>query len=77
MTHLKVREIAESKGLNISTLSRRADLAYTTAHTLWHDKAEQFNRRTLDRVALALGVTVADLFGGKPESEDEKSAAAM
>ncbi len=77
MTHLRIRELAEGQGLNITTLSRRAELAYTTAHALWHDTPEQLNRRTLDRVALALGVGVGDLFGGKPEPEIEKSAAAM
>ena len=73
MTHLRVREIAEQKGLNITTLSRRAELAYTTAHALWHNRAEQFQRKTLDRVATALGVTVSELFGGYPGETGEEN----
>lgn len=67
MTYLRVRELAEARGLNITSLSWRAELAYTTAHALWHDKRDQLSRKVLDRVALALGVSVADLFGGYPD----------
>jgi DNA-binding Xre family transcriptional regulator len=67
MTYLRVRELAEERGLNITTLARKAELSYTTAHALWHDRTDQLNRRTLDRVARALGVQVRDLFGGDPE----------
>ncbi len=64
MTYLRVRELAEQKGLNITTLSRKAELAYTSAHALWHGDVTQVNVKTLDRVARALGVRVSDLFGG-------------
>ena len=77
MTYLRVRELAEARGLNITTLSRKAEISYTTAHALWHDRTDQLNRRTLDRVALALGVRVSDLFGGEPKqnlSEDSLPA---
>lgn len=69
MTYLRVRELAEAQGLNITTLARKAELSYTTAHALWHDKTDQLNRKTLDRLARALGVQVSDLFGGDPETE--------
>ena len=66
MTNLRVKELAEAKGLNISTLTQRAQLSYTTVHGLWHDKSDQYNRRSLDRIAVALGVRVSDLFAGEP-----------
>lgn len=66
MTYLRIKELAEEQGLNITTFARKAELSYTTAHNLWHDRTDQLNRRTLDRAATALGVTVSDLFGGKP-----------
>lgn len=69
MTHLRIRELAEAQGLNITTLARKSNLSYTTAHALWHDRTDQLNRRTLDRLALALGVRVGDLFEGEPEPE--------
>lgn len=67
MTRLLVRELAEKQNLNISTLSRKAALAYTTTHMLWHDTAKIWDRRSLDRLALALGVRVSDLVSGEPE----------
>lgn len=69
MTYLRVRELAENQGLNIQNLSHKSQLAYTTVHGIWHDRVHQLNRRTLDRIAIALGVRVADLFGGDPEGE--------
>lgn len=69
MTYLRVKELAEEQGLNITTFARRAELSYTTAHALWHDKMDQLSRKTLDRVATALGVTVGELFGGEPNKE--------
>lgn len=68
MTRLIVRDLAEQRGLNISTLARKSALAYTTAHALWHDSARVWDRRTLDRIAVVLGVRVNDLFEGEPES---------
>ena len=77
MTHLRVRELAEEKGWNITHLARRAEITYPTALSLWHDSAQQWSRKTLNRVALALGVRVSDLFAGDPpkEEEDEMSPA--
>ena len=66
MTYLRVKELAERQGLNITTLSFKSRLAYSTVFDFWHDRTAQLNRRTLDRLALALGVTVSDLFGGEP-----------
>jgi DNA-binding Xre family transcriptional regulator len=70
MTYLRIKELAEAQGLNITTLSRKAKLAYSTTHDLWHGQIKQLNIKTLDRVAHALGVRVSDLFGGEPEVDD-------
>ncbi len=75
MTYLRVRELAEQQGLNITTLGRRAELAYGTTFALWHGSVQQLNMKTLDRVARALGVRVADLFGGEPETEQPANSA--
>lgn len=66
MTHLRIKELAEPQGLNITTLARKAALSYSSAHALWHNKVVQYDRKTLDRVAIVLGVRVCDLFGGEP-----------
>lgn len=73
MTVVRVRELAEAQGFNILSLSQRAQLSYTTVHGLWHGKSDQYNRKTLDRIAVTLGVSVSDLFSGQPEDTREKS----
>lgn len=76
MTYLRVKELAQQQDLNITTLGRKAELAYSTAHDLWHGKPKQLNLKTLDRVARALGVRVSDLFGGEPDEEAPTESAA-
>lgn len=68
MTRLLVRDLAEQRGFNITTLARKTQLAYTTVHALWHDSAKVWDRRSLDRIALVLGVRVGELFTGEPEN---------
>lgn len=77
MRFLRVRELAEQQGLNMTSLSRKAEIAYGTARALWHDNQDQLNRRTLIRVAVALGVRVGDLFDDNaheaPETADPET----
>ena len=70
MTRLLIRDLAMKKGLNITTLGRKSALAYTTVFALWHDSPKVLNRQSLDRIAAALDVRVADLFTGEPTPED-------
>ncbi|NJN65359.1 MAG: helix-turn-helix transcriptional regulator [Chloroflexaceae bacterium] len=67
MTYLRIQELAEKEGLNITTLSRRAKVSYPAMHKIWHGDVKQLNIQTLDKIAWALGVKVSDLFGGEPE----------
>jgi DNA-binding Xre family transcriptional regulator len=62
MVRLRVRELAEEQGLNITELSRQARISYSTAHALWHDRQENLNRTVLEKVARVLNVAVRDLF---------------
>jgi DNA-binding Xre family transcriptional regulator len=67
MVRLRIRELAEQRGLNITELSRQARIGYSTAHALWHDKPENLNRTVLSKIARVLGVQVRELFA---EDED-------
>lgn len=69
MGFLRIKALAEEQGLNITTLSRKAEIAYGTAHALWHDRVDQLNKKTLIRVARALGVKVSDLFEADADKE--------
>lgn len=58
----KIREIAEQKGLNISTLSRKADVGLSTVRRLWRDPYRHVDFDVLERLAKALDVPVTALI---------------
>jgi DNA-binding Xre family transcriptional regulator len=62
MVRLKVREIAESKGINMSKLSRIADVSYNTTQALFHNPQHDVSIYILERIAKALNVKICDLI---------------
>lgn len=58
---LKIRELAEARGISMGKLSRIADVDRTTVKRLYDDPRYAPNLDTLWRVAKALGVTLNDL----------------
>ena len=63
----KVREIAEQKGFNISTLSRKSDVGLSTVRRLWHDPYRHVDFYVLERLSKALEVPVTALIEDVPE----------
>ena len=84
MARLRVREIAEEQGLNISQLHQRANqltpgasLAYTTVLGLWYNRTKRPDLDSLTAVARALGVEPGELIvknGSEEEDEQKKEA---
>jgi transcriptional regulator with XRE-family HTH domain len=72
MTHLRVQELAERKGLTIYALAKAADLQWPTVASYWRNEKTQYDKRALDKIAAALGVTVSELFAGEPDTTPEK-----
>ena len=68
---LRVRELAEQKGLNISTLSRRSDVGLSTVRRLWHDPYRHVDFFVLERLAKALEVPVTSLIEDVPDPPRE------
>jgi DNA-binding Xre family transcriptional regulator len=62
MVILKVREVAESKGINMSKLSRIADVSYNTTQALFHNPQHDVSIHILERIAKALNVKICDLI---------------
>jgi DNA-binding Xre family transcriptional regulator len=72
MVRLKVKEIAEQKGYNMSSLSRKADVGFSTVKRIFQDPYREVTTTTLEKLAKALGVATADLLEDvedKPEQE--------
>jgi DNA-binding Xre family transcriptional regulator len=67
MIRLRIKEIAEAKGFNQSSLSRAADVHFTTIKRIFRDPYKEVTTTTLDKVARALGVRICDLIEELPE----------
>ncbi len=59
---LRVKEVAEAKGFNISTLSRKADVGISTVRRLWHEPSRNVDFYVLERIAKALEVPATELI---------------
>ena len=66
MLRLRVKEVAESKGFNKSTLSRKADIPLSTMRRVWNNPYYQVQLETLHKIAQALGVPTAELLEEDP-----------
>jgi transcriptional regulator with XRE-family HTH domain len=63
---IKVKELAEAKGWNISRLSEASGVSYPQTLAIWHDRIRRIDASTLDRLAGALGVRAWQLYEGAP-----------
>jgi DNA-binding Xre family transcriptional regulator len=71
MLRLRVKEIAEAKGMSIAKLARKADLDNRTVYRIVHDPFAEITTVTLGRLAEALGVSVKDLVEDVPDAHSD------
>ena len=69
MRRLRVKEVAQAKGIGMAKLSRMADVSYRTVQSVWHNPQHDVSFFTLDKIAKALGVPVTDLIEDVPEEK--------
>ncbi len=74
MYRLKVREIAEAKGISMSKLQRDADIAFRTVKLIYRDPYRDINLSTLDKLAQALEVRICDLIDETPGKPDDRES---
>lgn len=67
MVRLKIREVAEAKKINMSKLSRMADVNYNTIRAIWDNEKKDVTVSTLEKVAKALKVDISDLIEVVPD----------
>ena len=67
MIRLKIREIAESKGINQGKLSRLSDVGYSTIRRIFDDPHYSVNFSTLEKIAKALEVPATELLEEVPD----------
>jgi DNA-binding transcriptional ArsR family regulator/DNA-binding Xre family transcriptional regulator len=71
---LRIRAIAESKGFTMAHLGRAAQLDKNTTQRVWRNEFRVARQETLERIARALDVPVADLF---VDNEEQRQAPAQ
>jgi len=69
MIRLKIKDIAESRGINQGQLSRLADVGYSTIRRIFDDPHYSVNFTTLERIAKALGVPAMELLEEVPDDQ--------
>ncbi len=67
MYRLKVKEVAESKGIGIAKLSRLADVSIISVRKMWRNPDYKPGLDTLEKIAKALGVRLEDLLEYTPD----------
>jgi Cro/C1-type HTH DNA-binding domain len=62
MLRLRIKEVATSKGYNMSTLSRVSDVPFITIRRAWKNPYYELRLATLHKIAMALGVPTSELI---------------
>lgn len=62
MIRLKVKEIAEARGLNMAQLARKADIDLRTVRRIYREPTSEISTAVLDKLATALNVKPSDLI---------------
>ncbi len=70
MLRLKIKEIADAKGINQGKLSRLADVGYSTIRRIFDDPHYSVNFTTLERIAKALDVRALELLEEVPDAQE-------
>ena len=69
MIRLKVKEVAQQKGVSQGKLSRISDVDLNTVRRTFQNPLTVVQTTTLDRLANALGVHVCELIEYTPDDE--------
>ncbi len=64
---IRVKEVAQQKGVSLTKLSQRSEVAYNTVRRLWRDPYTDVTLSTLQRLADVLGVDVRELMESVPD----------
>ena len=68
---LRIKEVAAEKGVSMTKLSQRSEVAYNTVRKLMRDPYAEVTLSTLRRLADVLGVSTKDLIEDVPDETQE------
>ena len=67
---LRIKEVAAEKGVSMTKLSQRSEVAYNTVRKLMRDPYAEVTLSTLRRLADVLGVSTKDLIEDVPDETE-------
>jgi DNA-binding Xre family transcriptional regulator len=67
---LRVKEVANEKGMSMTRLHTRSEVAYNTIRRIFRDPYVEITTTTLNRLANALDVPPTDLLESVPDEEE-------
>lgn len=70
MYRLRIREEAEKRGYNQSSLSRASNISYVTIKKIWRNPTYEINIVTLHKIAQTLGVATSELIEDVPDTHE-------
>lgn len=70
MIILKVKEVAQAKGVSMRKLSIRGGMTYRTVLNVWRNPKHDVSLVTLDKIATVLGVRICDLYDRVPDEPE-------
>jgi DNA-binding Xre family transcriptional regulator len=76
MARLKVKEIAEARGIKQSRLQIIAELTPASLNRYWNNKTTSVDLRIIGKIAKALGVQPGELLEASEEDDAEVDPAA-
>ncbi len=72
MARLRLREIAEAQGMNMSQVQRRTGLTMGAVRRYWHNQSGMVSLDALDKLAALLGMEPGELIGRGETPQDGK-----
>jgi DNA-binding Xre family transcriptional regulator len=69
---LKVKEVAEAKGVSMTMLSHKSYIAVNTIRAIYRNPFRAVSTHTLQRLAAALEVPILDLIEEVPDNDTQE-----
>lgn len=66
MIRLRIKEVAQAKGIGLNKLARMADLNTKSVSRIFHDPYHYISTETLDKIAQALNIDASMLLESDP-----------
>lgn len=72
----RVKDLSKSKGLSLNGLAKKAKITPSTFYDLKSGRIQDFSRKTAEKIATALEISVDELYGKTEKPPDAEASRA-